>query len=336
MARTAEEAFAHMEEVAKAAGLTLLASGWAGSHVKYRFRCAQGHEFERRPYVLAKGSTGCAQCGQEAIRQRFLDRLAENGWVCMEGDYLGYTVRHHLECAHGHRWETEARKILEGSGCPVCAKVRMAQKNTHADGLERLRAAAAAHGGRCLADVYAGIIAKYEWECAEGHRWTAAGNSIAGSGAWCPRCARVRHGEQQRDPNGLERLQAVAASRGGELLSTRYTTRAAKYRFRCRRGHEWTTWGHLVLGGTWCWHCANLDKRRTVADMQAIAEARGGRFLSTAYLGNRIKHTWQCALGHVWETTPGTIINRGAWCPNCFRLRITRDPALRKRYDADS
>lgn len=47
MARTAEEAFKHTVEVAKAAGLTLLTTTWVGAQANYIFRCSNGHEFER-------------------------------------------------------------------------------------------------------------------------------------------------------------------------------------------------------------------------------------------------------------------------------------------------
>ncbi len=240
-------------------------------------------------------------------------------------------AQQHFACRSKHESTTEVREIRDGHGCPRCAKVELAACLLHSDGLERLHEAATERGGRCLTDTYIGIAAHYEWECAEGHRWTAVAYRVV-DGGWCPLCARIRHGEQQRDPNGLQRLQAAALP-GGQLLSTEYRLTNSKYRFRCASGHEWATWGHIVLGGAWCWHCANLAKRRTVEDMQAVAAARGGRCLSTEYHGNRVKLTWQCAHGHVWNSMPNTVINRDAWCPNCFRLRITRDPALRRRYD---
>lgn len=46
--------------------------------------------------------------------------------------------------------------------------------------LERLHDAATERSGRCLADTYIGIAAHYEWECAEGHRWTAVVQCRAG------------------------------------------------------------------------------------------------------------------------------------------------------------
>ncbi|WP_157645180.1 hypothetical protein [Burkholderia ubonensis] len=161
MARTTEEAFAYMKAVAKAAGLTLLTKTWVNARVYYRFRCSSGHEFERQAFVLTRGATGCAQCVQAKTRQQFLATLSERNLTCLEGDYLGGKVRNRFQCAHGHRWDTEARKILEGSGCPKCGNARVAEMNRFSDGLKQLRDAAAAHGGQCLADVYSGVAARY-------------------------------------------------------------------------------------------------------------------------------------------------------------------------------
>lgn len=330
--RKPDEALSRLLKMAGERGLQLLTTDWCGLKSYYEFRCASGHHFTRIGTVAMRGTITCLECEQSRVQHRFQQLLSERSIACREGTYLGQTVRQHFTCRAGHEWVTEARKILDGHGCPRCAKVELAACLRHSDGLERLHKAATERGGRCLTDAYTGIAAHYEWECAEGHQWTAVAHKIV-DGGWCPDCARIRHGELQRDPQGLERLQAVAAERGGQLLSTEYQTRSSKYRFRCARGHEWTTWGHLVLGGAWCWHCANLAKRRTIEDMQAIAAERGGRCLSTEYHGNRVKLTWQCSRGHVWDSMPNTVVNRGAWCPNCFRLRITRDPALRRRYD---
>lgn len=216
MARSAEEAFRHTAEVAKAAGLTLLATQWAGAKANYLFQCRKGHEFERRASVVTRGSTSCELCARAAVRQRFLELLAKRSLACLEGDYLGANIRHHFECEQGHCWDTEGRKILEGSGCPACARARTAELNTDANGLERLQQAAGANGGRCRTEVYSGIAASYEWECANGHRWHARGDNVV-NGRWCRACASRRHGEEMIDPNGLTRIQAAAASHGGGL-----------------------------------------------------------------------------------------------------------------------
>ncbi|ACC76315.1 hypothetical protein Bphy_7330 (plasmid) [Paraburkholderia phymatum STM815] len=400
MARSAGEALRHTAEVANAAGLTLLATEWVGAKANYRFRCRHGHEFERRASVVTRGSTTCRMCARAAVRQRFLDLLAQRHLVCLEGEYLGSTVRQHFRCGQGHRWDTEARKILEGSGCPACADERSAVMQTDANGLDRLRQAAAEHGGRCLADVYSGIADRYEWECANGHRWHASGQSVVrgnwcricfglrhsermldphglarlqaaavshggqcldsqyagvnvtyrfrctaghewraeGSrvlrGSWCSRCAAKRTGEAQRTEDGLAKLKAIAASLGGEVVNPIYAGIAAHYTFRCARGHEWRTKGtRILLDGTWCRACAGLRRRHTIETMQQIAIERGGRCLSAEYLGVKVRLSWECHRGHVWEASPDSILNGPSWCPNCAILEKTKKQHLRLKYD---
>jgi Zn finger protein HypA/HybF involved in hydrogenase expression len=327
------QSFARLGEIAASQGLTLLTQLWHGMLFKYQFRCGSGHEFARIGTVVMRGTVTCLQCVQERTQRRFLEILEEQGTTCQEASYLGQTARQHFRCGHGHEWVTEARKILEGHGCPTCATQERARQLTHRDGLTRLQQAAAAHGGRCLADRYIGIQPKYSWECANGHRWQASGAKVV-DGNWCRMCFARRNGDARMKPYRLEDLQARAASHGGECLDDVYRGINARYRFRCAKGHEWSAHGHLVLTRkTWCLQCANLNRRLTIEQMREVAHARGGRCLSETYLGGKVKLTWECHLGHVWSSTPGTVLYRGAWCPNCFRLRITRDPLLRKRYD---
>lgn len=191
--------------------------------------------------------------------------------------------------------------------------------------------AAVAHDGRLLGETHAGIGEDYLWECTEGHRWRARGEKVV-EGGWCAVCASRRHGEQQRDPEGLERLKEAAGLRGGECLAQSYSGQERKYRFRCVKGHEWEAYGHLVLRGSRRMQCSNQAKRRTIEQMQEVARERGGRCLSDTYVNNRTRLLWECSQGHVWSAAPDNVINRGAWCPDCFRLRITKRPHLRRRY----
>jgi hypothetical protein len=329
---TPEANLARLAEIAASQGITLTTTRWYGRLHDYQFRCARGHEIVRVGTVAMRGTVTCLECVQEDTKRRFLEILGVSGIVCREGGYLGQTSRQHFRCHCGHEWETEARKILEGCGCVVCATARRAQQLMHGDGLERLQRSAAAHGGRLLADAYVGIGENYAWECREGHRWRARGNRVI-EGSWCAVCAARRHGEQQRDPAGLKRLKEVASSRGGECLSQSYLGRERKYQFRCARGHEWDAHGHLVLRGSWCMECANQAKRLTIDQMHDVARERGGRCLSETYVNSKTLLDWECHVGHVWSATPDNVIHRGAWCPNCFRLKITKKPHLRRRYD---
>lgn len=58
--------------------------------------------------------------------------------------------------------------------------------------LSKAQEIAKARGGQCLATSWTGIKTKIDWQCAEGHIWTATYNQLAYAKSWCPQCATVR------------------------------------------------------------------------------------------------------------------------------------------------
>jgi hypothetical protein len=67
--------------------------------------------------------------------------------------------------------------------------------------------------------------------------------------------------------------------------------------------------------GNWCKQCYYDRNRHSLADMQKLAESKGGKCLSTEYVSADFYLTWQCSVGHVWEAVPPTV--RTSWCPTC-------------------
>lgn len=214
-------------------------------------------------------------------------------------------------------------------GCPACANAQLAALNTHSDGLERLREAAAKRGGRCLVDGYGGIDGDYEWECAEGHQWFARGYSVV-RGNWCQTCFGLRHSDRLIDPDGLVLLQTAATERGGHCLNNQYDGTQRSYRFRCAAGHEWKASGGSVLRGSWCPRCARQSQGEAnrvsdgLAQLRAVAESHGGQLVDCDYVGIAAYYTFRCSQGHEWQTR-GERVLEGGWCRSCVgvRRRIT-------------
>jgi hypothetical protein len=46
-------------------------------------------------------------------------------------------------------------------------------------------------GGSCLSDKYVNNNTKLNWQCAEGHEWSAVPSSIK-NGTWCRKCSRAK------------------------------------------------------------------------------------------------------------------------------------------------
>jgi queuine/archaeosine tRNA-ribosyltransferase len=172
---------------------------------------------------------------------------------------------------------------------------------------------ASAKGGRCLSPEYIRTDAKLLWQCKEGHQWEAVPSNIK-RGHWCPACARG-----QRRRGTIDEMRNIAHSRGGRCLSTAYIRANAKLLWQCKEGHQWQALPNSVKRGSWCPVCATMPKH-TIEEMQRLAEARGGKCLSEAYINNLTKLTWQCREGHQWEALPNNV-KRGSWCPVCVTMR---------------
>ncbi|WP_235012137.1 zinc-ribbon domain-containing protein [Caballeronia catudaia] len=209
--------------------------------------------------------------------------------------------------------------------------------------MEKLQAVAASRGGRCLSDTYTTGHDHYLFECAKGHRWEAAGNAVIRR-TWCRRCADAEVGLRAAKAltcrYGLERLHDAARKHGGECLSSEYTNQRAKYQFRCAAGHEWTQTANAIWQGSWCARCAHFAQRTPIETLQEIAEARGGKCLSSQRDDVKDKLTWQCGMGHVWQANPNNVTS-GQWCPRCAILERGQDNAqryasARARASADS
>ena len=224
---------------------------------------------------------------------------------CLSDIYVNAGTKLVWECAEGHQWEAIPSSIKSGRWCRICGiKKRVEARKLSIAEMQRI---AAERGGKCLSETYVNSKTKLWWQCAEGHQWSAKPNSIK-NGCWCPYCTGNVKGT-------IEEMQTIAEERGGICLSDTYIDSQTKLWWQCAEGHQWSARPANVKRGYWCPHCARVAKG-TLAEIQKIAEERGGKCLSKAYVNSRTKLLWECAEGHQWETTPREI-KSGYWCPYC-------------------
>lgn len=171
--------------------------------------------------------------------------------------------------------------------------------------IDQLHQIAEERGGECLSCQYKGATKKLLWECAKGHQWEAAPDSIK-RGTWCPYCAG-------RAKLTIVEMHKTARDHGGMCLSDKIAT---KLLWECSEGHRWEATAANVKRGTWCPHCARTVKR-TIEEMHRLAEDRGGRCLSDVYKSGHAKLRWECSKGHQWEAGSANIRLYGRWCPVC-------------------
>lgn len=231
---------------------------------------------------------------------------ARHGGQCISVIYRGNRISLRWRCACDHEWEAAAISVQRGKWCPICPR----EARSHA-WLAQMQALAAQRGGRCLSTRYINSRTKLRWQCAQRHTWDATPAATRIAGAWCPVCAHNKHRQT------IDHMQALAASHGGQCLSSEYTRSTGKLRWRCAEGHEWITSAARVRNGFWCAICARHQRRSSkLEDMHTLAAGHGGRCLSRAYTSNRDSLRWRCRQGHTWSATPSSI-RRGTWCPIC-------------------
>jgi hypothetical protein len=163
------------------------------------------------------------------------------------------------------------------------------------------------HGGRCLSTRYRKGH-KLEWECAKGHKWKGMLDEVL-VGGWCAVC----NWQEGGDP--LLQLRKMAKGRGGICLAIEYLGEHQYHPWQCAKGHQWLAKPeHMRKVGSWCPHCAGRAWLG-MEPMHKVAAERGGKCLSTEYLGGHVKLRWECDKGHEWEATPAHV-RHGHWCPH--------------------
>jgi hypothetical protein len=114
----------------------------------------------------------------------------------------------------------------------------------------------------------------------------------------------------------IEHCCILAEQYGGKCLSITYVNRLTKLLWECGEGHKWkATFGNVKCHNSWCPVCAK-KKKKTIEDCRRLAEQHGGKCLSTKYINNKKKYTWECDEGHQWDAVYASVRN-GTWCPSC-------------------
>lgn len=121
----------------------------------------------------------------------------------------------------------------------------------------------------------------------------------------------------------LDLMKEHANLHDGMCLSTKYTTAADKYIWKCKCGHVWvSSWITIKNSNKWCYKCKDIKNRiKKINEMKEIAIKNEGICLSDEYIRSDKKLLWQCDAGHIWEATPSNI-KRKSWCQKCHLKKL--------------
>lgn len=123
-----QDGLARLQAAAEARGGQCLSEAYVNSQkTHYRFRCAQGHEWEAIGQSIFRGSW-CSKCARQArkIGIERMQALAEaRGGRCLSDTYRTCQDTLQWQCHAGHTWWTKAITVMRGCWCPHCANINL-------------------------------------------------------------------------------------------------------------------------------------------------------------------------------------------------------------------
>lgn len=69
-------------------------------------------------------------------------------------------------------------------------------------------------------------------------------------------------------------------------------------------------------------------KKYTIEDMRNLAKSKNGLCLSENYITRKTKLTWKCEQNHIWDSSPGKMLDRNVWCPICGKEKSIENRRL--------
>lgn len=124
---------ARIQTIAVQRGGRCLETRYLGKNARYRFVCAEGHQWSTLPNSIVNAGTWCPRC---ATQQHKLNRLLDNGLnrlqataharggVCLTPDYDGMRAQYVFRCAKGHEWKSTGNQVVHYlAWCLLCANM---------------------------------------------------------------------------------------------------------------------------------------------------------------------------------------------------------------------
>ncbi|MCH1473284.1 MAG: hypothetical protein L7V85_05170 [Bacteroidia bacterium] len=230
-----------------------LSSEYINSKTKLKIECHEGHTWEALQASLKRGHWCPACAGQEKLKINDLKSIAESrGGICLSKKYVNANELMLWRCKKGHEWQAPAGRIKSGTWCLKCS-------GSGKLSLSVFQEIASERDGKCLSTTYKNANSKLEWECSEGHKWTARANHVK-RGSWCPTC-RMVDGTKKRSLS-IDDMKQLAKQFNGKCLSINYVNTKSKLIWECDKGHRFEKNPAEVKKGRWCPNCKkhNLKK----------------------------------------------------------------------------
>ena len=314
--------------------LAAQAVGWdpttvtAGRHVKLRWRCKSGHEWDADVASRALSGRGCPYCAGKVAIAGENDLLTVNPGLASEAfgwdptKYKAFSNKSvQWKCSAEHIWTAKINERSAGNGCPYCSNKAVLSgfndlATTHPD------LAKQAHGWD-PATVISGSHKKFEWICVKGHVWTSAvEHRKRGSG--CSVCSGQKVQVGYND--FATEFPELAKEAFGWDPATVTRSSGHKKAWKCKHGHKWRAPPAARTKGSGCPTCAGKKVGVGFNDLATthpdLAKQAHGWDPTTVVAGSGMRKKWRCQHDHEWTAVISSRALAGNGCPYCSGAKV--------------
>ncbi|EIU09141.1 hypothetical protein MA5S0422_3003 [Mycobacteroides abscessus 5S-0422] len=267
----------------------------------------------------------------------------------------GSDYRAKWRCALGHEWVQKVTvRAVGGNGCAFCAGRKV---------LAGFNDLATLHPDLAIewhpdnemgpGEIYAGSKQRARWICAKGHQWSTPVNLRTERGYGCRICAgkQVQQGFNDLASKRPDLAVLWHPDFNGNVRPSEVSARSNQhYWFRCVQGHSMLRTPSQMTSST----CGICNGKHVVAGINDLASCHpdiaaewhwsNGIDASMISWCSARRGTWQCKLGHRWETSVNSRVDAYSGCPTCAGQRavtgvndlVTMRPDLATEWHPDN
>ena len=221
-----------------------LSNKYINKDKKLKWKCKEGHLFEKRLGSINKNSW-CPKCSGKkkyTLEEVCQYAITKNG-NCLSKEYINLSTKMEWKCKEGHIWENTFGHIKDGQWCPYCS-------GKYNNNIKLCKEIAISQGGECLSKEYINSSTKMKWKCKEGHIWNTNFENIKLSNSWCPICSgNISY-------NISFCIKYVAENFNGKCLSREYKNSKEYMLWKCEKNHIFESkFYNVKVRNNWCPKC---------------------------------------------------------------------------------
>jgi hypothetical protein len=325
------------------------ADGWEptnvarGSSKQMSWRCSRGHTWRASVVSRTGGGQGCPFCAGVRVWKGFNDlqtthpELARQ-LVTTDPTTISKGTSRKLQWRcdeHGHVYTATVSHRREGKGCPFCSGNQILEGFNDFATTHPQLAREAMDDPKSFSK---GTNRRIKWVCSSGHQYAMyPSNRIKGD--QCPVCKGRKIIEGFNDLATTH--PAIAREAHGWDPTAIGRGHARKLEWQCPNGHRWrVSPNQRTSTSSGCPYCSGQraiegenDLATTHPHLLAEVEGWNPRAIKA---GSKVKRSWRCAQGHIYQMSPHLRTYQGSGCPFCSNNRVlagfndlaTRNPEI--------